>query len=468
MHSRISVIIPLLNEQGRPGALVGQLWPLLREGDELIFVDGGSTDNTWPELLGLAQRAKGVKVVQSPRGRAVQMNRGAAMAQGDCLLFLHADTQLPHEAWLLLVQTAEQQRYLGPFWGRFDVRISGRSLWLPVVACLMNWRSRWSKVCTGDQAMFMSRSAFDLVNGFPAQPLMEDIAISKRLRKLAGAGFLALPCAVETSGRRWDEHGAPRTIVLMWRLRLFYFLGVPAHRLADQYRFRTHSGHALGVHRNGAKTLVALFAKFPQAGRTKTRLAPVLGEEGAARFAAHLLKRMLSQLQAWQGDQESPFDVALWVDGGSTEEWAQLLGADTLSRVRILRQPLAHLGHRMSCAVQYHLAQYEQVVLLGPDAVQFGQADLHAMQRAAYKADFVFVPAHDGGYVAVSCKRLEPAMFSGNIDWGGPQVAEQTRLALGLTGSTQEWLPVQHDLDEPEDLQLAIAQGWVSPQWDKS
>ena len=158
------------------------------------------------------------------------MNAGACAAAGDALLFLHADTTLPPDA-LALVAAALAQRA----WGRFDVRIAGRSRWLPVVAALMNTRSRLTGIATGDQALFMRREVFDAVGRFPDQALLEDVEISKRLRRDAGAPA-CLRAKVVTSGRRWDERGAWRTIMLMWRLRWLYWRGVSADRLAAAYR----------------------------------------------------------------------------------------------------------------------------------------------------------------------------------------------------------------------------------------
>ncbi len=223
--------MPVLNEAPRIAALLAALAPLRSQGAQLIVVDGGSHDGTAARCEGSADA-----VLTSPRGRALQMNAGAQAASGDALLFLHADTTLPPDAPALI-----QRALAGHAWGRFDVRIEGRSRWLPVVAVLMNLRSRLSGIATGDQALFMRRGAFDAVGGFPEQPLMEDIEISRRLRVRHGAPA-CLHAKVITSGRRWDERGAWRTIVLMWRLRWMYWRGVSAERLAAAYRPSTGSG----------------------------------------------------------------------------------------------------------------------------------------------------------------------------------------------------------------------------------
>jgi rSAM/selenodomain-associated transferase 2 len=226
MSLRLSIIMPVRNEAPTLPATLAALAPLRQAGAELVVVDGGSHDGTPALCAGAVDQ-----LLHTAPGRARQMNAGALAAHGDGLLFLHADTQLPDGA---LAQVAACLGQGGHRWGRFDVAIAGRSAMLPVVAACMNLRSRLSGVATGDQAIFVRRDAFETVGGFPDQPLMEDIELSRRLRRLGPPACLA--ARVTTSGRRWDEHGAWRTIVLMWRLRLLYWLGVPAARLAAAYR----------------------------------------------------------------------------------------------------------------------------------------------------------------------------------------------------------------------------------------
>jgi rSAM/selenodomain-associated transferase 2 len=159
------------------------------------------------------------------------MNAGAAQASGDVLLFLHADTQLPDNAQALIGQALADNRAA---WGRFDVRISGRPFMLKIVSRMMNLRSRLTGIATGDQAMFLTRAAFDAVGGFPDQPLMEDIELSRRLRALGRPACIGR--CVTTSGRRWETRGVWRTILLMWKLRWDYWRGVPVRQLAEAYR----------------------------------------------------------------------------------------------------------------------------------------------------------------------------------------------------------------------------------------
>lgn len=227
---RLSIIIPVLNEAENLPALLGPLASLCGCGSEMIVVDGGSEDGSPQAAL-----HAGARVICSERGRARQMNAGALAAQGDVLLFLHADTLLPSSA-RQAIETAIRRGggVHEQAWGRFDVHIAGRPFVLRVIATLMNWRSRLSGIATGDQAMFMTRRAFETSGGFPDQPLMEDIELSKRL--LALSRPVCLKDRVVTSGRRWETRGVWKTIWLMWRLRWLYWRGVPAGELARLYR----------------------------------------------------------------------------------------------------------------------------------------------------------------------------------------------------------------------------------------
>lgn len=222
----LSIIVPVLNEAAALPALLAHLLPLLRQGCEVLIVDGGSEDGS----ANLAQCA-GFRVLHAPRGRAWQMNSGAAQASGDVLLFLHADTRLPEAAIALVTQALADGQHC---WGRFDVRITGRHFMLPVVSRMMNMRSRLSGIATGDQAIFVKRAAFEAVGSFPDQALMEDVELSKRLRAISRPACLHR--CVSTSGRRWETRGVWATILLMWRLRWDYWRGVPVAQLAKAYR----------------------------------------------------------------------------------------------------------------------------------------------------------------------------------------------------------------------------------------
>jgi len=221
--SWLSIIVPTLNEAQNIVPLLTRLKPLRERGVEVIVADGGSTDGTPALAAPLADQ-----VLNAPQGRARQMNAGATRATGVALLFLHADTHLPADALRAVDRALNRHR-----WGRFNVRFDSRRPLLWLVARMMNLRSRLTGIATGDQALFVTRAAFESVGGFPEQPLMEDIELSRRLKKISSPACLKIP--VVTSARRWEEHGAWRTILLMWRLRWAYWRGASPAQLARRY-----------------------------------------------------------------------------------------------------------------------------------------------------------------------------------------------------------------------------------------
>jgi rSAM/selenodomain-associated transferase 2 len=221
----LSIIVPCLNEAAGIVAALGRLQRARRHGAEIIIVDGGSVDGTATLAAPFADRS-----VASPRGRALQMNSGAAIARGRHLLFLHADCALPDGACAAIVDGLAAS---GRCWGRFDIAIDAAHPALRVVASMMNWRSRFSGIATGDQGIFVTREAFAAAGGFPVLALMEDVAFSRTLKTLGAP--LCLRLRITTSARRWRQRGILRTIVLMWRLRIGYFFGAAPARLAARY-----------------------------------------------------------------------------------------------------------------------------------------------------------------------------------------------------------------------------------------
>jgi rSAM/selenodomain-associated transferase 2 len=227
MTVQISIVIPVLNEAEQ---LSDKLMALqhLRDRCQLILVDGGSTDNSrlmaepWVD-----------KFVSSSPGRAIQMNTGVAQADADLLLFLHIDTQLPDGAIELMIKSVNN----GYLWGRFDVVFDTTQVMFKVIAFFMNHRSRLTGIATGDQCLFLTRQVFQLVGGFPQIALMEDVAMSAKLKKLGKPA--CLKAKVITSARRWQQHGIFKTILLMWRLRLAYFFGADPNNLATRYYRRS-------------------------------------------------------------------------------------------------------------------------------------------------------------------------------------------------------------------------------------
>jgi len=221
----LSIIVPVFNEGERIAAALDALVPMRALGVEVVVVDGGSRDATVQRA-----RLRASKVISAPRGRATQMNAGAEKATGDILLFLHSDTRLPSDADHVLLSGLERS---GRTWGRFDVQVDSKKPLLSTVARMMNLRSRLTGIATGDQAIFVNRDAFRQVGGFPPIELMEDIALSKLLKRVGPP--LCLRERVVTSARRWEKRGVINTILLMGRLRLAYYFGADPNELAQLY-----------------------------------------------------------------------------------------------------------------------------------------------------------------------------------------------------------------------------------------
>ena len=231
LSRRLSIIVPVLDEGERISAALEALSPLRARGAEIVIVDGGSTDATLEGAEGAADL-----VIVAPRGRASQMNAGALQARGETLLFLHCDTQLPQHADRLVLEALARS---GRVWGRFDVELAGRPRMLRVIAALMNFRSRLTGIATGDQAIFVTREAFTKVGHYPDIPLMEDVALSKALKRLTP------PAAIKeraiASGRRFESKGVLRLILLMWTLRFAYWAGADPGLLAKRYGYAPRS-----------------------------------------------------------------------------------------------------------------------------------------------------------------------------------------------------------------------------------
>ena len=220
----VSIIIPVFNEEDSIKELLQQLQVYRQQGHEVIVVDGGSVDNTVSISSSLSD-----KVITSSSGRALQMNNGAAQAKNDILWFVHADTIIPDNALKNI-----QQALTKSDWGRFNVKLSGSHILFRLIEIMMNIRSCLTGVATGDQAIFVKRKTFESVNGYSDLPLMEDIDLSKKLKKLSKPN--CLKDVLTTSSRRWEEKGMFSTVLLMWKLRFLYWLGVSADKLVEQYR----------------------------------------------------------------------------------------------------------------------------------------------------------------------------------------------------------------------------------------
>ena len=454
MPDRLAIIVPVLNESQSLADRLRGLQPLRERGALVVVVDGGSQDDSLQIACALADQ-----VLQAPRGRASQMNAGARAAvlqsiPDVCLLFLHADTALPAQADRLISEALAQ----GAAWGRFDVQLDSPRFMLRVVGALMNWRSRWSGIATGDQAVFVRRALFESVGGFPDIALMEDIALSRRLK--AHSAPACLQARVLSSARRWEQHGVWPTIWLMWRLRAAYFFGADPAQLALRYGYpprpdRTPDPASLPT------VGVAVLARAPQAGQAKTRLIPALGAAAAARLQRRLT---LQTLQTVREAQLGP--TRLWCTPTVTQRFFRAL--QTSTGVACRSQPEGDIGERMHAAFTAFAAERpgpgsQPLLLIGTDCPAFTPAHLReAAQQLLAGMDAVLTPAEDGGYVLIGLQRPCAGVFEG-IDWSTPQVMAQTRARLTALGLRWSELPTLWDVDRPEDLpRLAAAGVWRS------
>ncbi len=361
------------------------------------------------------------------------MNAGARAAHdADVLLFLHADSRLPSDA-LIAINGAVRH---GHRWGRFDVTIEGRSRLLPAVASLINLRSRITGIATGDQGIFVSRKAFEEVGGFPPLPLMEDIALSKALLRAAGRPACLRQCVI-TSGRRWDTDGAWRTIALMWRLRFDYWRGIDAAALARRYRPAT----------TRQAPILQIFAKDPQPGMVKTRLAPSMGNEAAADLYRDLVERTLQAGTAAR-TMGIVSAVELWCDPdehrAAFADWRERHG------VTLKTQRGADLGLRMHRALSSALAVGASAILVGTDCPALDIAYLAGAADALARHDVVIGPAEDGGYVLVALSR-DVDIFS-DMPWSTRALMAATRTRLIALGASCAELDALWDVDTPNDV----------------
>ena len=221
---KLSIIIPVFNEAKKIAATLNKLQSYRQQGHEIIVVDGGSQDNTIDCIDRMSD-----KLLISKAGRAMQMNIGAEQADGEVLVFIHADTQLPDGADTLIINAIARDEK----WGRFNVRLSGNHVLFRFIETLMNVRSCLTSIATGDQVIFVQTKLFKKVDGYPEIKLMEDIALSKRLKVISKP--ICIKKSVITSSRKWENEGILKTVLLMWKLRLLYFVGVSPEKLFSQY-----------------------------------------------------------------------------------------------------------------------------------------------------------------------------------------------------------------------------------------
>ena len=413
----VTAVIPVLDDAPSLASLLEALsgWEELK----IVVVDGGSRDD--PEAV---CRRFGVPCFRTTRSRGGQLRHGVAGTSGDWVWFLHADAEVTRD---LAAALAEATRSAS--WGRFDVRLSGAAPLLRVVGFLMNWRSRLTGICTGDQGIFVSRALLDAVGGVPDQPLLEDIELSKRLRRHARP--YRVPVRLGSSARRWERAGILRTVGLMWWLRLRYFFGGEPPELYRRYYGGVASGEV------AERPRVAVFARSPERGRVKTRLAAALGDAGALEAHVELVETTLAAVS------RGGFDCELWFAGARNAglaAWSERFDA------RLVEQPEADLGERMLAALRAGAR-----VVVGTDIPEMSAQYVETALDRLRDADVVLGPVEDGGYCLVGMNVPHAALFR-DIEWGAGDVLERTLARAAEAGLQVALLDVLWDVDDIDDL----------------
>ncbi|MBT3529875.1 MAG: DUF2064 domain-containing protein [Gammaproteobacteria bacterium] len=426
---KISFILPVLNEKRLVGPQLERLQVYRSAGHEVLLIDGGSSDGSPSGLAGLVDY-----VDIAPPGRSSQMNRGAELASGDILLFLHIDTILPESADTLIRDACKQAE-----WGWFDVELADDGWPYRLISWMMNRRSRITAVCTGDQALFVKRGLFLDVGGFPALPLMEDVAISKLLRGRSAA--MAISSPVRTSARRWRENGLISTVMQMWLLRLRYFLGSSPESLSAMYYPPKRCKFP--------QSRIAIFAREPVLGAVKTRLAADIGDDTALGLYKRMATRIVTCCRS-----SALAKVELWVSSNVDNKYF----LSVCNKRDIYSQCDGGLGAKMSFTVAEVLERNgaENLILIGTDcpAMDYKYLEDALFQLNQAKdgvARVVLGPAEDGGYVLIGLNRSIPGIFQ-NISWGSSGVLEETLAYIRSEGIDYCLLPPLRDIDTLEDL----------------
>lgn len=424
----ISVIIPVFNEGHHLKQNLQRLFASFEglASVEVVICDGGSTDHS----VQIASQFP-CQVTTSSPGRAHQMNLASNLAVGDWLLFLHADTALPKH-WTSQLNNNLQ-------WGFFPVRLSGQHWFFRVIEKAINLRSRLSSIGTGDQTLFFKRAFFTSLQGYPLIPIMEDIAICKKARKAHKPCIAQDP--VVTSSRRWEKNGIAKTIVLMWRLRLAYWLGVDPIRLHQIY-YPNLSSDILSTNMEPIEKpmpVIQIFAKPPVEGKVKTRLIPDIGTRKATCVFRHCLTYTLDLLRA------SHCNYQIWLseetqDGVFQQETYRL-------------QQGAGLGDRMLFALESALSiqPNNKVILIGSDCLDLSQQHFDQALAALDTNDIVLLPTFDGGFAMIGCRVIDPLLFD-HVEWSSSRVLQQTIDNAKLLNYQIHLLEMVRDIDTLSDL----------------
>ena len=437
----VSIIIPVLDEEATLLSNLNSLQILRDNQCEIIVVDGGSSDRSTEIAKPLVD-----KLFVTGHGRSRQMNFGAENSEGEILIFLHADSQISAEA---ISQLIRKTRSLSYFWGWFRLTFDNSSFVFLIISFFMRLRSKITKVCTGDQTLFVSSRLFKRIGGFPSIPIMEDVAISKILRTCM------LPIELDnntlSSARRWEKDGVFKTVIFMWYLRLLYWVGFSPHKLVRRYYPRhlitdmsEKNQQPKNKYRNAS---ILLFARSPVLGMVKTRLSKALTKLEILSLYESMFEHIICLL-----DKSNLAEIQLWLD---VELSAKNKVIPDLPASFTLRQQVSgNLGEKMSFAIRQTLnfENSDSAIIIGVDCPALSSDYLdRALQYLQDGVALVLGPAEDGGYVLIGMNGNYPEIFE-DISWGTSNVLKETIVKAEQIGLDYFCLEPLWDVDRPDDL----------------
>ena len=436
-----SIIIPVLDEEANLQSNLNSLQILRENQCEIIVVDGGSSDRS-------AEIAKPLvdKLLVTEFGRSNQMNFGAQNSKGEILIFLHADSRISCDS---ISQLIEKTKSHDDCWGWFRLKFDNSSFVFLIISSFMRLRSKITKVCTGDQTLFISSRLFKSIGGFPKIPIMEDVAISKILRTRISP--IELKNITLSSARRWEQHGVFKTVVFMWYLRLLYWFGVSPYKLVRKY-YPKHlvediSDRIYLQQYKYVNASILLFARAPVLGRVKTRLVKTLTELEVLCLYKSMFEHVISLL-----DKSNLAEAQLWLEFDSSVK--SKIIQDLPAGFKLREQINGDLGEKMSFAIRQTLSfkESEFAVIIGVDCPALSYDYLDRALKFLYDGvDLVLGPAEDGGYVLIGMSDNYPEIFE-DISWGTSDVLKETILKAEKIGLDYVCLEPLWDVDRADDL----------------
>lgn len=419
-----SLIVPCLNEE----KFISECLSSIRKSfanDEIILVDGGSTDRT----MELASSFD-VRIIKSTKGRGIQMNAGAEKASGDILIFVHADTIIPDNARPII-----ENEFANP-----DIKIATFRLGFDADHKILNFYSKFSNYDSmftkfGDQCIIIRKSFYEMLGGFPNWNIFEDVQLLSKARKKTKIKIL--DAAVVTSARKFLLGGIVRTQIQNAFLFLQYFLGMDQTKIAQSY-------YSMNIKKKNA---IIIFAKYPKNGNVKTRLAKTLGENVATKFyiscASHVFKESLKL-------KRTAVPFLFFPDQEQSDELKNWAGGKFIYKI----QNGADLGQRMSNAfAEVFKNSFEKVLIIGTDIPDLSSALINKALSELNKNDIVIGPSTDGGYYLLGMKIFHPDIFN-NIQWSSEEVFNKTLNIINQHDLKFSLLPTLMDIDTEEDLKI--------------